>query len=58
MSATQPLVIKDLKRETKQERVNDLYEEIDRLNGELHKKEADHRSTVKKLEEEGYAHIK
>ena len=52
------MVIKDLKKEMIQERVNGLYEDIDRLNGELHKKEADHRSTVKKLEEEGYALIK
>jgi uncharacterized small protein (DUF1192 family) len=58
MSATPRLVIKDLKKETIQERVNDLCEEIDRLNGELHKKEADHRSTLKTLEDERYAHIK
>ena len=52
------MVIKDLKKEMIQERVNGLYEDIDRLNGELHKKEADHRSTLKRLEDERHAHIK
>lgn len=58
MSATQPLDIKTMKRETIQERGNDLNEEIDRLNGELLKKEEAHRSTIKTLKDERYAHVK
>ena len=50
--------MKDLKRETIQERVNDLYEDIERLEQDLHKKEADHAKTIKQLEEEKEAHLK
>lgn len=53
-----PIILKDLKRETIQERVNDLYEEIDRLEQALLIKEADHAKSIRQLEEEKEAHLK
>ena len=54
----EPLVIKDLKRETIQQRVNDLYEDIDLLEQNLQMKENEHAATIKLLESEKETHLK